>query len=45
MTFFTRISQFHSENRAAFVLFTEFIGFVTTIATMVGVAVLFSMLH
>ena len=37
-----RLTQYHSESRPSFVLFTEFIAFVGTMATMVGMAVLFS---
>jgi hypothetical protein len=45
MSFYNRLAQYHSESRAAFVLFTEFVAFVGTMAAMVGMAVLFSYLH
>jgi len=45
MKLYDRISQLHSESRSAFVLFMEFIAFVGTIATIVGMGVLFSFLH
>jgi hypothetical protein len=40
MTLFDRLTQYHSESRPSFVLFTEFIGFVATMATMVGISFL-----
>jgi len=43
MTLINRIVEFHSESRPTFVLVTEFVAFVGTMATMVGVAVLFSL--
>jgi len=45
MKLYNRISQYHSESRRAFVLFTEFIAFVSAMATLVGMAVLFSLFH
>ncbi len=45
MKLYEQISQYHSNCRPAFVLFTEFIAFVGTMATMVGMAVLFSLFH
>jgi hypothetical protein len=45
MRFHQRITQYHSENRPLFILFTEFIAFTGTIAVMVGMAVLFSLLR
>jgi hypothetical protein len=42
MSFYNRIAQYHSESRPSFVLFTGFIALVGTMATMVGMAVLFS---
>jgi hypothetical protein len=45
MELLNRISRYHSESRSAFILFTEFIAFTGAIATMVGLAVLFSFLH
>jgi hypothetical protein len=40
MTLYDRIAQYHSESRPSFVLFTEFIGFVGVMATMVGISFL-----
>jgi hypothetical protein len=45
MTLLEKVSDYHSTCRPAFVLFAEFIGFVGTMAIMVGVAVLFSLFH
>lgn len=37
MNFYNWLAQYHSHNRPSFVLFTEFIAFVGTMATMVGI--------
>jgi hypothetical protein len=37
MNLYKRLSQYHSESRPSFILFTEFIAFVGTMATMVGI--------
>jgi hypothetical protein len=43
MNLYERISQYHADSRPTFVLFTEFIAFVATMASLVGMAVLFSL--
>jgi hypothetical protein len=40
MNIYDRLTQFHAESRSSFILFTEFIAFVGTIATMVGISFL-----
>jgi len=45
MKLYNRLSQYHSESRSAFVLFTEFIAFVGTMVTMIGMSILFSFFH
>jgi hypothetical protein len=40
MNWYHRVSQYHSQNRPGFILFTEFIGFAGAMATMVGLAYL-----
>jgi len=45
MALFNALVRYHSESRSTFVLITEFIAFVGTMATMVGMAVLFSLFH
>jgi len=45
MNFFDRVAEFHSNSRPTFVLFTEFIAFVGTMALMVGLAILFSFFY
>jgi len=45
MSLLNRITRYHSDSRPSFILFTEFIAFVGTMATMVGMAVLFSLFH
>ncbi len=37
MSFYDRLSQYHSSSRPSFILFTEFIAFVSTMATLVGI--------
>jgi hypothetical protein len=43
MSLLSRLEQYHSESRPTFVLVTEFVAFVGTMATLVGMAVLFSL--
>jgi hypothetical protein len=43
MSLLNQLAQYHSESRPTFVLVTEFVAFVGTMATMVGMAVLFSL--
>jgi hypothetical protein len=43
MNLYERITQYHSESRPSFILFTEMIAFMTTMATLVGTAVLLSL--
>jgi hypothetical protein len=38
MSFYERVSQYHSENRFTFVLLTETIAFVGTLTTMMTIA-------
>ena len=38
MNLYNRLTQYHSESRPSFVLFTEFIAFVGTMATVVAIA-------
>jgi len=45
MSLYNRLAQYHSHSRPSFILFTEFVAFVGTMATVVGMAVLFSYLH
>jgi hypothetical protein len=45
MNFYNRLTQCYFDSRSAFILFTEFIAFVGTMATVVGMAVLFSLFH
>jgi len=45
MTLYDRLSQYHSNSRSSFILFTELIGFMGTMATLVGMAVLLSLLQ
>jgi hypothetical protein len=45
MTWYERLSQYHSESRPSFILFTELIAFMGTMATVVGMAVLLSFLQ
>jgi len=40
MNWYNRLSQYHSTSRPSFILFTEFIAFTGTMATVVGMAVL-----
>jgi hypothetical protein len=42
MSFFRLLAKYHSESWQTFVLVTGFLAFVSTMAAMVGVAVLFS---
>ena len=42
MSLFNRIVECHSQSRPTFVLVTEFVAFVATMVTMLGMAVLFS---
>jgi hypothetical protein len=37
MSFYHRLVRYHSKSRPSFILFTEFIAFVGTMATMVGI--------
>lgn len=37
MNWYNRLSQYHSESRPSFVLFTELIAFVGSMATVVGI--------
>jgi hypothetical protein len=43
MNFYHRLSHYHSKSRPSFILFTELIAFTTTMATVVGAAVLVSL--
>lgn len=45
MKLYDQISEYHANCRPGFVLFTEFIAFVGTMATFVGMSVLFSLFH
>ena len=45
MYLFNRLAHYHSESRPTFVLITEFVAFVGTMATMLGMSVLFSLFH
>jgi hypothetical protein len=45
MNFVDRVVEFHSNSRPAFVLFTEFIAFVGSMAIIVGLAILFSFFY
>jgi hypothetical protein len=45
MNLYDRLSQYHSESRPSFIFFTEMIAFMTTMATVVGAAVLVSLLR
>ena len=45
MNWYDRVSQYHSESRPSFILFTELIAFIGTMATVVGMAVLLSLLQ
>ena len=40
MSLYDRLTRYHSESRSSFILFTEFIAFVGTMATMVGIGFL-----
>jgi len=40
MNWYNRLSQYHSQSRPSFILFTELIAFMGTMATVVGMAVL-----
>lgn len=40
MNWYNRLSQYHSESRPSFILFTEFIAFVGAMAAMIGLAFL-----
>src|SRR4029077_315538 len=40
MTLYDRLTRYHSESRPSFILFTEFIAFVGTMTTMVGIGFL-----
>jgi len=44
MNLYERLSQYHSESRPSFILFTEMIAFMTTMATVVGTAILLSVI-
>jgi hypothetical protein len=37
MNLYNRLSQYHSQSRPSFILFTEFIAFVGIMTTMVGI--------
>jgi len=37
MNFYDRLTQYHSDSRPSFILFTEFIAFVATMFTMVAI--------
>jgi hypothetical protein len=37
MNLFNRLTQYHSESRSTFILFTEFVAFLGAITTMVGI--------
>jgi hypothetical protein len=43
MSLYDRVTQYHSESRPSFILFTELIAFLGTMATVVGMAVLRSL--
>jgi hypothetical protein len=45
MNWYERISEYHTESRPSFILFTEFVAFIGTMATVVGTAVLLSLLQ
>jgi hypothetical protein len=45
MSFYDRLSQYHSESRGSFIFFTELIAFTGSMVTVVGMAILFSMFH
>jgi len=45
MNLYSRLSQYHSNSRPSFVLFTELIAFVGSMATMVGFAYLRELLR
>lgn len=38
MNLYNRLAEYHSQSRLSFILFTEFIAFAGTIATMAGIA-------
>ena len=40
MSIYDRLTRYHAESRSSFILFTEFIAFVGTMATMVGISFL-----
>lgn len=42
ITWYEWVSQYHSNSRSSFILFTELIGFMGTMAALVGMAVLLS---
>jgi hypothetical protein len=45
MSLYDRVAQYHSESRPSFILFTELIAFMGTMATVVGMAVLLSLIQ
>jgi hypothetical protein len=45
MNWYDRVSQYHSRSRPSFILFTELIAFMGTMATVVGMAVLLSLIQ
>ena len=45
MNFYNRLSQYHSESRPSFILFTELIAIVGAMAVVVGIAFLLEILR
>jgi len=45
MSFYERVAQYHSESRQSFILVIQLIAFLGTMATVVGMAVLLSLLQ
>jgi hypothetical protein len=43
MSWYDRLSQYHAESRPSFILFTELVAFTGSMATVVGMAILFSL--
>jgi hypothetical protein len=45
MSWYDRLSRYHSESRPSFILFTELLAFAGSMATAVGMAILLSLFH
>jgi hypothetical protein len=45
MNWYDRLSQYHAKSRPSFILFTELIAFFGTMVTLVGMAILLSLLQ